>query len=139
MSYFPGLTSLEILQKIQNDLRERNIEPEKFEDRIIFTSMFNDIEKFSFQIPNKSRITRRDSRKDTGCASGLETKWSGMELSVFSPEGKSDSTASQMVERLKETGRPVFKSISALSCGILKRKNNRHTIHFNADSSNTEL
>ena len=41
---FPGLTSLEILQKIQKDLRDRNIEPEKFEDRIIFMSMFNDIE-----------------------------------------------------------------------------------------------
>ena len=40
----PGPTSLEILQKIQNDLQERNIEPEKFEDRIIFMSMFNDIE-----------------------------------------------------------------------------------------------
>ena len=36
-----GFTSLEILQKIQNDLRERNIDPEKFTDWI--TSMFNDI------------------------------------------------------------------------------------------------
>ena len=44
-----------------------------------------------------------------------------------------------MVERFKETGRPVFKSISALSRGILKRKNGRATIHFNADSSNREL
>ena len=44
-----------------------------------------------------------------------------------------------MVERFKETGRTMFKSISALSRGILKRKNNRDTIHFNADASNTEL
>ena len=35
---------MQILQKIQNDLRERNIEPEKFTDRIIFLSMFNDID-----------------------------------------------------------------------------------------------
>ena len=40
---FQGLTSLQILQKFQNDLQERNIEPGKFEDRIIFMSMFNDI------------------------------------------------------------------------------------------------
>ena len=40
----PGLTSLEILQKIQKDLQVRNMEPEKFEDRIVFMSMFNDIE-----------------------------------------------------------------------------------------------
>ena len=31
-------------RKIPNDLRERNIEPERFTDRIIFMSMFNDID-----------------------------------------------------------------------------------------------
>ena len=35
---------------------------------------------------------------------------------------KMDSVASQMVQRLKEIGHPVFKSISALSRGILKGK-----------------
>ena len=40
----PGFTSLEILQRIQNDLRERNIEPDKFTDRTIFMSMFDDID-----------------------------------------------------------------------------------------------
>ena len=44
-----------------------------------------------------------------------------------------------MVGRFKETGHPVFKSISALSRGILKGKNNSDTIHFTADASNTEL
>ena len=44
-----------------------------------------------------------------------------------------------MVERLKETGHPVSKSICALSRGILKRKNDRDTIHFKADAPNTEL
>ena len=29
----PGFSSLQLLQKIQNDLRERNIEPEKIEHR----------------------------------------------------------------------------------------------------------
>ena len=55
------------------------------------------------------------------------------------PEGKWDSTATQMMERFKDTSHPVFKSISALSRGILEKKNNRDTIHFNADGSNTEL
>ena len=41
---FPGFTSLQIFQKIQNNLQERNIDPEKFRDRIIFLSMFNDID-----------------------------------------------------------------------------------------------
>ena len=41
---FPRRTSLQILLKIQNDLQDRNIEPEEVEDRIIFISMFNIIE-----------------------------------------------------------------------------------------------
>ena len=43
-----------------------------------------------------------------------------------------------MVERFKDTGHPLFKSISALSRELLKKKN-RDTIHFNADASNTDL
>ena len=34
---------------------------------------------------------------------------------------------------------PVFKSISALAHGILRRKNNRDTLHFTADAPNTEI
>ena len=40
----PGFTSWQILQKIQNDLQERNVEPEQFGDRIIFMSVCNDID-----------------------------------------------------------------------------------------------
>ena len=68
---------------------------------------------------------------------GDEKKWYGT-LS-YTPEGQWDSNATQMVERFKETRHPVFKSISALSRGILKRRNGRDTIHFNADASNTEF
>ena len=41
---FPGLASLQILERIQNDLQEQNIELEEVGDRIIFKSMFNDIQ-----------------------------------------------------------------------------------------------
>ena len=44
-----------------------------------------------------------------------------------------------MVGHFKETGHPVFKGISALNRGILKRRGGRCTKHFEADSSNTEL
>ena len=67
-----------------------NIEPEKFEDRIIFMSMLNDIEwtqrgysETCVSNPNKSRLTGRDSREDIGHSSALETKRNGMELSVI--------------------------------------------------------
>ena len=38
-----GFSTLSILQEMQRNLQEKNIQPENFEDRIIFTSMFNDI------------------------------------------------------------------------------------------------
>ena len=41
---YPGFTALQILHKIQNDLEGAHIEPEEFSDRIIFMSMFNDID-----------------------------------------------------------------------------------------------
>ena len=44
-----------------------------------------------------------------------------------------------MVERFTHTGYLVDKSIRALSRGILEKKNNRATRHFNADASKTEL
>ena len=44
-----------------------------------------------------------------------------------------------MVKRFQESGHLVFKSICALARGILKRKNNRDTLHFTAFASNTEL
>ena len=66
---------------------------------------------------------------------GLGEEKSGAELSVSHLK----TIASQMVERFKETSHPVFESISDLSRGILKRKNNRDFIHFNAHASNTQF
>ena len=37
-------TALQILYKIQSDLEGEHIEPEEFSDRIIFKSMFNDMD-----------------------------------------------------------------------------------------------
>ena len=41
---FSGFTTLTILMEIQKDLERKNIEPDNFKDRIIFMSLFNDIE-----------------------------------------------------------------------------------------------
>ena len=41
---FPGFSSLSVLQEVQRDLEKRQIQPEEFTDRIVFMSMFNDIE-----------------------------------------------------------------------------------------------
>ncbi len=44
MKYFPRLTTLQILQKIQDKLDTCSTSPEEFEDRIICMSMCNDID-----------------------------------------------------------------------------------------------
>ena len=143
---FPGLTSLEILQRIQKDLQDQNIEPEKFEDRIIFMSMFNDIEwtrKGNSEqcVSNSEQVKNYAKRCSRGhwtfLGPGDEKKWYGT-LS-YTPEGKWDPIATQMVERFKETGHPVFKSIKCFESWNSEKENNRDTIHFTADASNTEL
>ena len=44
MDNFPGAKALDILHKNQADLQRKNITFEKFSDRKLFMSMFNDIE-----------------------------------------------------------------------------------------------
>ena len=109
-------------------------------------SMFNDIDwtkkandGICISNSEKPRNTRRDSRMDTGRFWVLETKrkWYGTFPST--PEGKWDSTTTQMVNLFKDRGHPVFLSIRASSRGILKKKSGRDTMHFNAGASNTEL
>ena len=143
---FPGLTLLENLQKTPKDLQNQNSEPGHFEERSIFMSMFNDIdgtrrrnsEKCISNSEQVKNCAKRFSRGHwTFPGPGDERKRYGT-LS-YTPEGKWDSIATELVGHLKETVHPVFKSISALSCGILKRKGGRDTIHINADSSNRTL
>ena len=57
---------------------------------------------------------------------GSEEKWHGS--SNHAQKGQWNCTADNMVQRFKETGHPVLKSISALSRGILKAKE-RHMYH----------
>ena len=121
------------LRKFQHDLRERNIEPERFTDWIIFMSM---------QRKAMNGICISNSEKDkeyakrflqghwTFLGPGEEKKWYGALPCTFG--GKWDSTANQMVEGFKDTGHPAFKSISALSRGILKKRRMAETPYTSA-------
>ena len=116
--------------------------------RIIFVSMFNDIdwtrrENSEKCISNSEQVKNYAERFSRGHWSfpgpGDEQKWYGT-LSC-TPEGKWDSIATEMVGHghFKDTGHPVFNGISASGRGILKIKGGRCTRHSNVDSSNTEL
>ena len=78
---------MEILQKVQKDLKDKNIEPESLKmesssSQCSVTSIGQreEIQKDVFKIPNKARFTRSDSRGDTGHSSARER--SGTELSA---------------------------------------------------------
>ena len=88
---FPGHSSLQILQNIQEDLQRSKIEPEEFGDRIIFISMFNDIDwtgketkGIVFQSQTRSRRMHKDSRKDIGRSLALERNQRGTETAITS-------------------------------------------------------
>ena len=63
--------------------------------------------------------------------SRVEKTWYGS--SSHAQRGQWNCTADKMVQRFKETGHLVFKSISALSRGILKQEKGKISIHFNGD------
>ena len=122
-------------------LNQKNIEIESF-----FVSLFNDIDwtkKGNSEkcISNFNQIKNYKERFSQGhltfLGPGHEKRWYG--TLGYKPDVKWDSAASSMVQRFAETGHPMFKGISALSRGILKRKQNGDTIHFNTDSLITEL
>ena len=103
--------------EIQKDLRKRNIEPENFTDLFIFTSMFNDIE---WTRKGNDGICIWPKRFTQGhwtfLGPGGEKKWYGTLLCTLKEHG------TQMVKRFKDTGHPAFKSMSALSRGILTKE-----------------
>ena len=123
-------------------MQERNIEPEKFGDRIIIMTMFNDIEwtrKGNREICISNSEKSQDVREEILAGTlDVPRPWRRKEGN-YKPEGKWNSIASQMVQRYKETGHPVFTSASALSRGILRKLKGKETIHFNSDASNRTL
>ena len=133
-----GFSSLQFFQKIQNDLRERNHWTGEIHRP---DHLHVNVQRHRLDKKRKRRNLCFEFRKSQGIreeilAGTLDVprswKRCGIELSLIAPVGKWDHVATQMVERFEDTGHPVLKSISALSCGILNRKNNRDTIHFHA-------
>ena len=131
---------MQILQNIQEDLQRSKIEPEEFGDRIIFISMFNDIDwtvketkGIVFQIHTRSRRMHKDSRKDVGRSLALESESKRYENRNNKRDGKCDSIAAQMVQRFRETGHPVLTGARALSLGFLERSKGKETTILNAD------
>ena len=137
---FPGFTTLQLCHKVQELLSRLSVTPEKFTERIIFMSMFNDI-SWGFKDKkecesNAQLVSLYAKRFGSGQWSffglGSEKKW--YSISEDSPEGEWDRIAEQMMLTLAESTHAVFRSTSPLSRGVLKSKGGgKLSIHYCGD------
>ena len=113
---FPGFTTLGILEEIQKFMIELHCEPEQFEGKIIFMSMYNDIfcrelgntEKCeTISVTNANYARRFPLGRWSFLGPGSEKKWYG--TCSGKPDGKWDKTAERMMQNFAEGGHPIWK------------------------------
>ena len=109
--------ALDILHKIHADLQGKNIKPEKFSDRIIFMSMFNDVQLERKDNEDSCALTSRKIKEYASnfndghwafLEPGEESKWYQGHAAEYG--GKQDLRASQMVDFLE------FRTSGILGC-----------------------
>ena len=137
---FPGFTTLQLFDKINDLLSNLGQTPENFKGRILFTSMFNDIScegkgNKDECIRNAESVKSLARRYGIGQWSflgpGSEKKWYSSENS---PQGEWDNIAEKMLLEFAESGHLVFRPTTPLSRGALKSKERgKLSIHFAAD------
>ena len=135
----PEFTALGILEEIQKFVIELQCEPEQFERRIIFMSMYIDTiwgergntEKFetnSFTVANDARRFPLGR----GHVWDLDRRRKGAGLLLDKPDGKWDKAAQRMMLNFAESGHPFFRATSALERGDMRSKGKgKKSIHFN--------
>ena len=142
---FPGFTTLQLCDKINDPLSDLGQTPETFTGRILFMSMFNDI---SYDrkgnkdecLANAGVVKVLARKFGVGQWSFIgprsEKKWYSAENS---PQGAWDDIAEQMLLELAESGHPTFRASTQLSRGQLKSKGRgKLSIHFTADEHTIE-
>ena len=84
VEYFPGFTTLELVREVQK-LMSKMGEPEQFQGRIIFMSMFHDIiweiktmRRNVLLIPHLCLYSQKDFQQDVEHSSDLGQKQSGI-------------------------------------------------------------
>ena len=143
---FPGFTTLQLCNKVQDFLSKMSDPPEQFKGRIIFMSMFNDISGRSEDNEqecesNANLVSIYARRFPPGRWSflgpGSEKKWNSTYIDT--PRGEWDRVAELMMIKFRESGHPVLRATSPLSRGTLKSKGGgKLSIHFCADGETIE-
>ena len=142
---FTGFTTLELVREVQK-LMSKMVEPEQFQGRIIFMSMFDDIiwrnkDNETECIANSTLVSILAKRCPAGRWSflgpGSETEW--YSTCNERPQGEWDRVAELMMIKFRESGHPVFRATSPLSRGTLKSKGGgKLSFHFCADGDTIE-
>ena len=137
---FPGFTTLQLCDKIYDQLSYLGQTTATFTGRILFMSMFNDIS--CDRKDNKDECLRNAEsvkvfarRFGIGQWSfigpGSEKKWYSSENS---PQGAWDNIAEQMLLEFAESGHPIFRATTPLSrCSLKSKGRGKLSIHFAAD------
>ena len=142
---FPGFTTLQLCDKINDLLSDLGKTPETFTGRILFMSMFNDIscgkKDNEEECLANARVVKVLARKFgvgqwSFIGPGSEKKWYSAENS---PQGAWDHIAEEMLLEFAESGHPTFRATTPLSRGMLKSKGHgKLSIHFAADELTIE-
>ena len=137
---FPGFTTLQLCDKINDLLSNLGQTPENFTGRILLMSLFNDIscdrnDNIDECLGNAESVKSFARRFGIGQWSfigpGSEKKWYSSENS---PQGAWDNIAEKMLLEFAESGHPIFRATTPLSRGVLKSKERgKLSIHFAAD------
>ena len=137
---FPGFTTLQLCDKINDQLSNLGQTPATFKGRVLFVSMFNDIscdrkDNKDECLKNANYVKTFAGRFGIGQWSfivpGSEKKWYSSENS---PQGAWDNIAEQMLLEFAESGHPTFRATTPLSRGQLKSKGRgKLSIHVTAD------
>ena len=143
---FPGFTTLQLCNKVQEFLSKVSEEPEESTGRIIFMSMFNDISWGSKDNEQECELSAKlvsiyarifSPGRWSFLGPGSEKMW--YSSSIDRPRGEWDRVAELMMIKVGESGHPVFRSTSPLSRGTLKSKGGgKLSIHFCADCDTIE-
>ena len=116
---FPGHTTLELLHEIQRKMAENRIRPEEYKDRIIFMSMYNDMDwtkdgNLKMNVSNSIEVKANAIRLSKGhrsfLGSGTEGKWYGTH--TYKQIGLWSRSAKLMMPHFGECGHSVFRATS---------------------------
>ena len=137
---FPGFTTLQLCDKLNDLLSNLGQTPTTFTRKIQFKSMFNDIscdrqhnkDECLINAESVKVLARRFGIGQWSfIGPGCEKKWYSSENS---PQGAWDNITEEMLLEFAESGHPIFRATTPLSRCILKSKGRgKLSFHFAAD------